>query len=79
MNLQLQDQEGFEAFRHAYRAAIKEVRTKIEILSEDFAVSHDYNPDSSYREQIEDNGEYRGKTHAAGQGDQHRVCQGKSF
>ena len=44
MNLQLQDQEGFEAFRHAYRAAIKEVRTKIEILSEDFAVRHDYNP-----------------------------------
>lgn len=31
-------------FRHAYRAAIKEVRTKIEILSEDFAVRHDYNP-----------------------------------
>lgn len=40
----LQDQMGFEAFRHAYRAAIKEVRTKIEILSEDFAVRHDYNP-----------------------------------
>ena len=36
--------ERFEAFRHAYRAAIKEVRTKIEILSEDFAVRHDYNP-----------------------------------
>ena len=44
MNLHLQEQEGFEAFRHAYRAAIKEVRTKIEILSEDFAVRHDYNP-----------------------------------
>ena len=40
----LQQQEGFDAFRHAYRAAIKEVRTKIEILSEDFAVHHDYNP-----------------------------------
>lgn len=40
----LQNQMGFEAFRHAYRAAIKEVRTKIEILSEDFAVRHDYNP-----------------------------------
>lgn len=37
-------QEGFEVFQHAYRAAIKEVRTKIEILSEDFAVRHDYNP-----------------------------------
>lgn len=37
-------QEGFEVFRHAYRAAIKEVKTKIEILSEDFAVRHDYNP-----------------------------------
>ena len=37
-------QEGFEVFRHAYRAAIKEIRTKIEILSEDFAVRHDYNP-----------------------------------
>lgn len=36
--------ERFESFRHAYRAAIKEVRTKIEILSEDFAVRHDYNP-----------------------------------
>ena len=35
---------GLETFRHAYRAAIKEVRTKIEILSEDFAVRHDYNP-----------------------------------
>ena len=40
----LESQEGFEVFRHAYRAAIKEVRTKIEILSEDFAVRHDYNP-----------------------------------
>ncbi len=40
----ISSQEGFEAFRHAYRAAIKEVRTKIEILSEDFAVRHDYNP-----------------------------------
>lgn len=37
-------QEGFEVFRHAYRAAIKEVKTKIEIISEDFAVRHDYNP-----------------------------------
>ncbi len=37
-------QDGFEVFRHAYRAAIKEVRTKIEIISEDFAVRHDYNP-----------------------------------
>ncbi|MGN0658700.1 MAG: GTP pyrophosphokinase family protein [Emergencia sp.] len=40
----IDSQEGFEVFRHAYRAAIKEVRTKIEILSEDFAVRHDYNP-----------------------------------
>lgn len=40
----LDRQEGFEEFRHSYRAAIKEVRTKIEILSEDFAVRHDYNP-----------------------------------
>lgn len=40
----LADEQGFEKFRHAYRAAIKEVRTKIEILSEDFAVRHDYNP-----------------------------------
>ena len=40
----LADERGFETFRHAYRAAIKEVRTKIEILSEDFAVRHDYNP-----------------------------------
>ena len=38
------ESQGFETFRHAYRAAIKEVRTKIEILSEDFAVRHDYNP-----------------------------------
>ena len=37
-------EQGFETFRHSYRAAIKEVRTKIEILSEDFAVRHDYNP-----------------------------------
>lgn len=40
----LQEQMGYDAFRHAYRAAIKEVRTKIEILSEDFAVRNDYNP-----------------------------------
>ena len=40
----IESQEGFAVFRHAYRAAIKEVRTKIEILSEDFAVRHDYNP-----------------------------------
>ncbi len=42
--LHIDEQEGFEVFRHAYRAAIKEVRTKIEILSEEFAVRHDYNP-----------------------------------
>lgn len=42
--IHLTQQEGFEKFRHAYRAAIKEVRIKIEILSEDFAVRHDYNP-----------------------------------
>lgn len=40
----LAESQVFETFRHAYRAAIKEVRTKIEILSEDFAVRHDYNP-----------------------------------
>lgn len=40
----LAELEGFEKFKHSYRAAIKEVRTKIEILSEDFAVRHDYNP-----------------------------------
>ena len=40
----LDREKGFEEFRHAYRAAIKEIRTKIEILSEDFAVRHDYNP-----------------------------------
>ena len=42
--IHIDEQEGFEVFQHAYRAAIKEVRTKIEILSEDFAVRHDYNP-----------------------------------
>ena len=40
----LEDQPGFDEFIHAYNAAIKEVDTKIEILSEDFAVRHDYNP-----------------------------------
>ena len=40
----LEDQPGFEEFHHEYGAAIKEVDTKIEILSEDFAVRHDYNP-----------------------------------
>jgi putative GTP pyrophosphokinase len=40
----LAKEQGFEQFRHSYRAAIKQVRTKIEILSEDFAVRHDYNP-----------------------------------
>ncbi|MDD5927642.1 MAG: GTP pyrophosphokinase family protein [Firmicutes bacterium] len=40
----LEEQPGFEEFHHEYSAAIKEVDTKIEILSEDFAVRHDYNP-----------------------------------
>ena len=40
----LEDQPGFDGFHHEYSAAIKEVDTKIEILSEDFAVRHDYNP-----------------------------------
>lgn len=44
VTVHIDEQEGFEVFRHAYRAAIKEVKTKIEILSEDFAVRHDYNP-----------------------------------
>lgn len=42
--ISLEDQLGFETFKHTYRAAIKTVKTKIEILSEDFAVRHDYNP-----------------------------------
>ena len=42
--ISLEDQLGFETFKHTYRAAIMEVKTKIEILSEDFAVRHDYNP-----------------------------------
>ena len=40
----LEDQPGFDEFIHEYNAAITEVDTKIEILSEDFAVRHDYNP-----------------------------------
>lgn len=40
----LEDQPGFDEFIHEYNAAIKAVDTKIEILSEDFAVRHDYNP-----------------------------------
>lgn len=40
----LEDQPGFDEFHREYSAAIKEVDTKIEILSEDFAVRHDYNP-----------------------------------
>lgn len=42
--LHLEDQPGFDAFLHEYRAAIKEVDTKLEILSEDFKVRHDYSP-----------------------------------
>jgi len=40
----LDEQPGFEEFVHEYKSAIKEVDTKLEILSEDFAVRHDYNP-----------------------------------
>ena len=40
----LEVERGFDEFIHEYNAAIKEVDTKIEILSEDFAVRHDYNP-----------------------------------
>ena len=42
--LHLEDQPGFDAFLHEYKAAIKEVDTKLEILSEDFKVRHDYSP-----------------------------------
>ena len=42
--LHIEDQPGFDAFLHEYRAAIKEVYTKLEILSEDFEVRHDYSP-----------------------------------
>ena len=42
--LHLEGQPGFDAFLHEYRAAIKEVDTKLEILSEDFKVRHDYSP-----------------------------------
>ncbi len=40
----LEDQPGFDELVHEYNAAIKEVDTKLEILSEDFAVRHDYHP-----------------------------------
>lgn len=43
-SVKFEDQPGFKEFQHEYRAAIKEVRTKIEILSEEFAVRNDYNP-----------------------------------
>lgn len=38
------DEYGYEKFRHLYISGIKEVRTKLEILSGDFEVRHDYNP-----------------------------------
>lgn len=40
----LEEQPGFHEFLHEYSAAIKEINTKLEILSENFAVRHDYNP-----------------------------------
>lgn len=40
----LDEQPGFDEFVHEYKSAIREVDTKLEILSEDFAVRHDYNP-----------------------------------
>ena len=40
----LVDQLGYDSFMYMYQAAIKEIRTKIEILTEDFAVRNDYNP-----------------------------------
>lgn len=42
--LRLEEQPGFNEFIHEYKAAIKEVDTKLETLSEDFAVRHDYSP-----------------------------------
>lgn len=35
---------GFLEFQQQYAAAIKEVRTKLEVLNEEFAVKHDHNP-----------------------------------
>ncbi len=40
----LEDQLGFGEFMHEYTSALKEIHTKVEILSEDFAVRHNYNP-----------------------------------
>ena len=40
----LKNQRGYDSFVHEYSAALKEILTKVEILSEDFAVHHDYNP-----------------------------------
>ena len=40
----LEEQPGFYEFLHEYRAAMKEVDIKLDILSEDFAVRHDYSP-----------------------------------
>lgn len=42
--VRLEDQLGFDSFLYLYKAAIKEIKTKIEILAEDFAVRNDYNP-----------------------------------
>lgn len=40
----LENQIGYEEFMHEYTSALKEMHTKVEILSGDFAVHHNYNP-----------------------------------
>lgn len=40
----LENQIGFGEFMHEYTSALKEIKTKVEILSEEFAVQHNYNP-----------------------------------
>ncbi len=42
--LPLEDQIGYEMFLHEYKSALKELHTKVEILAENFAVRHNYNP-----------------------------------
>ncbi|MFR2965698.1 MAG: hypothetical protein ACLTK0_04515 [Anaerovoracaceae bacterium] len=74
--LHLTQEQDFEKFRHAYRAAIKEVRIKIEILSEDFAVRHDYNPIHHMERRLKAT-ESIEETAQAGQGSEHQVGQGK--
>ena len=62
----LEEVENWETLMFLYDAALRQVSTKIDILNEEFARIHKYNPIEHVKSRIEGTAKYREKVKTSG-------------